>query len=166
MFHKFKLAIIGALMVLASAAASYAAVSAAMSDALLPAGSTRFAAAHATGDTSVEATQGWVDLQGMTKYITIPTGKTADVMVHFCGQVFTQTGGQIWTRVLIRNVVASPSELALPAIANGSTFCSMFYKTNVAAGSPPVKLQWKVAGSPGILASTYARTLFVIVNIH
>ena len=143
MLHKFRFVIVSALVVLTSAGVSYA-VSASVPNALLPAGTTRYAAAFADHADAITPADSWVDLPGMTKYITIPTGKTADVMVSFCGTEATSTGGLLWTRALIRDVAASPAGMSLLSSENGSSQCAMFYKTSVTSGSPAVKIQWMV----------------------
>lgn len=166
MFHGFRSVLIGALMVLASAAASYAAVSAAMPGALLAAGTTRYAAASGDTSESVSAGDGWVDIPGMIKYITIPGGMTADVMVTFCGMIRVSTvGTERHVRAMIRDAPASPERyLIKTSDLEWSTQCATYYKTSVTAGSPAVKMQW-ATGAFGTV-EIFWRNMIVVVNLH
>ena len=146
MLQRFRFVIVSALVILTSAGVSYA-VSASMPNALLTAGTTRYATASATNSELTYPSDGWVNVPGITKYITIPAGKTADVMVIFCGMAWTSPGDELWTCALIRDVAASPGETLLQTDNNTASQCAMFYKTNVTAGSPAVKMQWRAAGS-------------------
>ena len=167
MLHKLRFVIIGALMVIASAGASYAAVSAAMPSALLAAGTTRYATAYATGNSGINALNGWVDMAGMTKYISIPGGKTADVIVIFCGNVSADSGALVHVRALIRGAAASPTQFDLTNVYPGrSSSCAIFEKSNVTAGSPAVQIQWEVDGLIIDGATVNTRHMFVIANIH
>ena len=84
MLHSSRFVIAGLLVVITSAIVSFA-VSASMPGALMPAGTTRYAAVYATNEVVIHGDAGWMDVPGMIKYITIPGGQTADVIVIFCG---------------------------------------------------------------------------------
>ena len=84
MLQKLKIPIIIVVTAILTQLAGYA-VHAAMPDALLAAGTTRYAAISYPGVDIVADYEGWVDMTGMIKYIAIPTGHTADVLVIFCG---------------------------------------------------------------------------------
>ena len=156
MLQKLKIPIIIVVTAILTQLAGYA-VHAAMPDALLPAGTTRYATASASSVEQTTYAAGWLDLPGMTKYITIPTGKTADVIVVFCGEAISDSTDLVSARALIRDVVASPSEVILVYdFIYWSNRCGVFYKANVAAGSPAVKIQWRADGSP--LATAAIRT--------
>ena len=164
MSHRLKFLFTGLLVVMTSAIVSYA-VSASAPSAFLTAGTTRYAAVSASTTETVDDADGWVDVPGMTKYISIPSGKTADVMIIFCGNANTVGVDQLWTRALIRDAVAAPSVIGLlPADTKLSNQCAFFYKTNVTAGSPAVRIQWSTSGSPGPIM--HERSMFVIANIH
>ena len=166
MLHRFRFVIMGVVIVLASAAASYAAVSAAMPNALLPAGTTRYATVYASDFRTINTADGWVDMPGMIKYITIPTGQTADVIVIFCGTGGVNVAsGWLNTRATIRDVVAAPTTFLLTDLVGGTSNCGIFQKSNVTAGSPAVKIQWSVDPSAGS-AEIISRHMFVIANIH
>jgi hypothetical protein len=135
--------------------------------ALLPAGTTRYASAYAANVDSVVSTDGWSPMLGMTKYISIPSGKTADVMVIFCGAFSVQSGG-VSVRALIRDAVAAPASFIMHSNdLTSQSRCANFQKSNVTAGNPPVTIQWSVSqGINPTDASVTARNMFIIVNIH
>ena len=83
MFHKFRLAI-GAAVIFLSAAGGYA-VHAAAPQALLAAGETRYAAVS-TENSANTSSDLMADIPNSTVWITVPTGKTADVMFVFSAQ--------------------------------------------------------------------------------
>ena len=118
MLHRFRFVIAGILIVLVNQVVTFA-VSASMPTMLFPAGTSRYAAAYSLVPAGILDTDGWVDLSGMTKYITIPNGHTADVLVHFCGTAQTDSNSTVWVRALIRDVVASPDGFALLSPAGG-----------------------------------------------
>ena len=164
MLHRSRSLIAAVLVVITSAIVSYA-VSASMPDALLAAGSTRYAAASSNTPETIVAADGWEDLPGMTKYITIPSGKTADVMVTFCGEVSADPATVSTARAMVRDALASPTSFTLKvAVVTFSSQCATFYKTNVAAGSPAVKIQWTATGPGTVVMSK--RSMIVVVNIH
>jgi hypothetical protein len=166
MLQRHRFALLGILVVLTSALVSYA-VSAAVPSALLPAGTTRYASAYATINDGTSGPEGWTSMEGMTKFITIPSGKTADVMVIFCGELNAITGAYVYVRALIRGTAASPSEFQLHTLDDSTpTGCAYFQKSNVTSGSPPVAIQWRVAGAGTPTATVWHRSMFVIVNIH
>ena len=166
MLQKLKTPIIIVVTAILTQLAGYA-VHASMPDALLAAGTTRYAAAIGTTFETIQSTDGWVDLPGMTKYITIPAGKTADVIVIFCGTPSTSISGSVYARVTIRGSAALPDYL--PLLSSGDTVasqCGVFYKSNVTAGSPPVIVQWSVTGPGTPVAAMNWRSMLVIVNTH
>ena len=107
MLQKLKIPIIIVVTAILTQLAGYA-VHAAMPDALLPAGTTRYAVIYATSGVIIHDSDGWVDMPGMIKYITIPSGQTADVIVIFCGLQGVETSGILFTRALVRDAAASP----------------------------------------------------------
>jgi hypothetical protein len=164
MLHRFRFVILGTLMILASAGVSYAVVSAAMSPALLPAGTTRYAVAYSGAAYGLDFTSFWQDMYGMTKYISIPAGKTADVLVSFCSQFSKSTGSAVQLRALIRSVVGSPPAPGFELTDPATTHCANFYWTNVAAGQPAIKVQMFVPLVTSV--QVYNSTMFVTVNVH
>ena len=83
MISKTKLIVAGILFLLASVVLNQA-VSAAVPDALLPAGTTRYATLHSEDYFQTIVGGSWVDVNHSTKYITVPGGQTADVMIIAC----------------------------------------------------------------------------------
>lgn len=165
MLHKLRFVLAGILIIVVNQAVTFA-VSARMQDALLPAGTTRYASAYSGSGDNTSGMDGWNAIDGMTKYITIPSGKTADVMVIFCGVVDVDATSTVYARALVRNTLASPSSFLLQSgTEDMSSRCAYFQQTNVAAGTPAVTIQWNVSG--GIpSASVLNRSMFVVVNIH
>ena len=165
MLHKFRFVIAGILIILVNQVVTFA-VSANMPNSLLAAGTTRYAAAYATS-TEYSLSPSWQDMPAMTKYITIPTGQTADVMVIFCGEVWTDSATDMLVRATVRDIVMAPDEITLlHQDAGASNRCAVFYKTNVTAGSPPVTIQWFVSGISFPQINVADRSMVVIVNTH
>ena len=163
MFHKFRFVIAGVLFLVASVVLNQA-VSAYMPNALLPAGTTRYAAASAVSSFTIHDYDAWTDVPGMIKYITIPTGKTADVIVLFCGMQGQNATGTLLARALIRDSLAVPADaMMVNSTTSFSSSCAIFQKSNVTAGSPAVKVQLHSTGGSGTM---YTRQMLVIVNSH
>ena len=168
MLHKFRFVIAGILVILVNQLVTFA-VSAPMPNALLAAGTTRYATVSATNATSIYGDDGWQDVPGMIKYITIPAGKTADVIVIFCGSVTTisGTGLPLYARAMIRDVITSPTQVTFSTLNTSETSnCAIFMSSGVTAGNPAVRIQWDMGGGALDLAGLEARQMFVIVNIH
>ena len=167
MLHRSRFLIAALLVVMTSAMVSYA-VSASMPNALLAAGSTRYAIASSVNQASLHVFDGWEDMPGMTKYITIPAGKTADVMVIFCGDMdVLNVGDWINIQVLVRDALAAPSPYSLYVSELPASQCAVFYKTGVTAGTPAVKVQWEVSGIPSTeIGFMNSRSMLVVTNIH
>ena len=166
MLYRFRFVIGGALVVILSALASYLVVSAAMPDALLPAGSTRYgavgvAATSATGTNSASFT----NLPGLSTTITIPAGKKGDVMVFFCGTIDASTNNYAYVRAKVGSSVARPDEVvAWEFNSTQQNSCVNFFKTGVDAGTHTVKMQWK--SDNGTIIGAWARSMIVIVNVR
>lgn len=164
--HKFRFVLIGAAMVLASAAASYAAVSAAMPGALLAAGTTRYAFVSAVAQTDTASTS-FVNLPGLSTTISIPAGKTADVFILFCGDTVTTNFTSV--RALVGGSRATPAEAWIrePAASGGGneTGCANFLKKDVPSGTQTIAMQWR-GSSAAAWHSMFDRTMVVIANIH
>ena len=161
MLRKFRIPIIVLVTVLLNQAAGYV-VHAAMPQALLAQGNTRYAIAQSTSVSGIFPELGWMDFSGMTKWITIPTGQTGDVMMVFCGES-NASSGSLLVRVYVGGVLASPPELTLQQDSDVGSQCAIFFKANVGEGDKAVKVQWKTTGS---LANMAERSLLVIVNHH
>lgn len=166
MLHRSKLIVGGVLVVLTSAVVSYA-VSAAVPQALLPAGSSRYAFAGAnTGTPTSTTSTTFVDLSGLTTTVKIPSGKKGDVFVLFCSE--TRPNGDFANvRALIGGVDSMPGETTLREGTSSQpeeSQCANFARTGVSAGTKTVTIQWRSVGGAEITA--YARSMIVLVNIR
>lgn len=161
MLQKFKLPIVILVIVVLNQAAGYA-VHAAMPETLLASGTTRYAVAQATGMIYMSSTS-LVDT-GLSKTITIPAGKTGDVMVFFCAN--TQSQSYAYAYALVGSVGASPGlvQLRNHGDVGSESQCVNFYRLGVPAGTKTVKIQWK--GYDTLGQWMYQRSMIVIVNIH
>lgn len=161
MINRFKVpAVILATIVLGQAVSS--AVSAANPDGMVAAGSTRYAMVGTAAGTSTISTS-LVDMAGMSTSITIPGGRTGDVMVQFCAEL--QTPDFVQVRALIGGAATSPGvvELKIGPIALVENRCANFYKKGVGSGTRNVKIQWVGGGGT---QQALARSMIVTVNIH
>ena len=164
MLHKYRFLIAGIVIVLVNQAVTFA-VSAYVPGALLTAGTTRYATQSSTATTSVSNGAGFVDLPGMLKYITIPSGEKGDVMVVFCSDFGSTTSDYGWIRVLIGGVSASGSDLQVEFEgASYTSQCGVFTRSNVPEGNPSIKVQMEVTtGTAGV---AYHPNMVVILNSH
>jgi hypothetical protein len=162
MFQKLKIPIIIVITALVTQLADRV-VEAAAPSAFLPAGTIRLATAASSAVENIYNYEGWQDLPGMTKYVTIPGGQVADVVVTFCAAVSATDTGRLYTRAFIGGSLAAPSSVTLKTGVEFSSHCAVFYKTNVAAGSPSVRIQVMHSGGG---ATAYERSMVVIANIH
>ena len=138
-------------------------VSAAVPDALLPAGTTRYAAATASTPIYIVAADGWKDVTGMTKYITIPGGQTADVFVIFCAGSYSASADRLNLQAYIGGTLAGPGIQVVPLVTTYRNQCALFQRLNVPAGSPAIKIQWKMNSLDAWMAE---RSAIVIANLH
>lgn len=163
MLLKSRFVFAGFAVIVAALLLSYAA-SAASTEGSLTAGTTRYAVVSATNNIYTNFNT-FVGLPGLSTTITIPSGKKGDVMVSFCGEVWSD--GYLVVRALIGGVVAAPPQMEL--FNGGNDFesrCANFYRLNVPSGNVPVKMQWmglySYAGTQWIID----RTMMVTANIH
>ena len=174
MFQKHKFIFMGILIVMASVLGSLVTslvwtntVSASVPEALLAAGSTRYAFTQKSDQLNITAPQiaTWVDA-GMTTSVAIPSGKHADVVVLFCSQAGAD-GNFITVRAKIGSTYLEPSQagngvnlIAGSAVQNQ---CISFQKAGVTAGPKNVVVQWYAVTTNSHL---FVRSLVVILNIH
>lgn len=166
MLHKLRFVLAGILIIVVNQAVTFA-VSAHMPDALLAAGTTRFATAavgHSVVAQVITTGVGFVDVTGVTKFITIPSGQTADVMVIFCAEIFSTTAVNAKVRALIRDVAIDPDYVGVDVLKNNTNRCMLFHKDAVSAGSPAIKIQ--VQPQNGDNVSVSGKSLVVIANLH
>jgi len=142
------------------------AVLAAVPSAFLPNGNTRYAVAQSTS-TELTWSEGWLPL--MSQSINLPAGKTADIMVIFCGNgVANDSHTVLQIKVQIAGTVASPGIVNfadVDAAAEGN--CFTFYRVGGTAGQVPVRVYWRSSnGTSGYSVNMYQRSMIVIANIH
>lgn len=172
MLQRFKIPIIIVVTALLTQLAGYA-VHASIPDALLPAGTTRYATLHSEDYfQTIVGGDGWVDVNHSTKYISIPGGQTADLMIIACTELRQNLSSlatdNIRVRALVRNVPASPAPVTLHLRTPGAFFeeeCATFTMSNVAAGQPAIKLQMLLP-TMFYSADVGAISMIVIVNTH
>jgi hypothetical protein len=162
MWHKYRFVIAGLVIILVNQLVSFA-VSASRPEAFLPSGTTRYAAAYLSTNYGLSYTGNWLDLPGMTKYISIPEGQTADLMIHFCILMTPNTAPHVAVRATVRGQPAKPYWVQFTPSAAQSNMCADFYLTGVTAGQPPVKIQMDVP--PGTINLAEA-VMLVTANLH
>ena len=162
MLQKARFLVGAVLVVLTSAAVSYA-VSAAVPDSLRPAGSTRYAVAQSTAATSDNSGDaGFENMADMATSISIPAGKKGDVMVVYCGETVTGDASTIRVRAMAGGSLLGPPNVPMDTVTTAGMDCATFYKLNVPDGTRTVRMQWHAYTS----ATIWSRTMIVTVNIH
>ena len=165
MLKKLKIPIIIAVTALLTQFAGYA-VQAAMPPAFLPAGTTRYAVLYNFTPQTLYGSSVYQDIPGTTKYITIPGGQTADLLISVCAQVAVSTGDGVQVRALVRGQPATPG---LVSFDPGTTYqqeCATFSMTGVTAGQPPIKLQVHVGGAYPDNVLVDEVHMIVTANLH
>ena len=99
----------------------------------------------------------------MTKFITIPSGQQGDVMIIYCAEVASSTAPSYYLRALVGGVLASPGDVQIQLQTPVNNMCVTFYRLNVSAGSPAIKIQWAPVDGR---TEAYHRSMLVIVNTH
>jgi hypothetical protein len=158
--------IVGALLlVLASGAVGFAASAAVSTPAVLPVGTTQYYVVQST--TYASTTVGtYATMPGLTTSITIPGGKTADVMVLVCGESWAvESASALFVRAKIAGNVATPVDYEFTTSGDIETHCGTFWKLGVGSGTKTVKAEWR-SSNPGILVFLDNRSMIVTVNIH
>jgi hypothetical protein len=111
----------------------------------------------------------FVDVPGLSQTLTIPAGKTADVMIYFCGETRTKTLMTV-RAVVVGSGIASPPFMQVRELTPAGQLisqCANFYRmkmTPPAAGPLTVKIQWHGAG--GALQEMRNRSMILVVNYH
>jgi hypothetical protein len=162
MLRKFRFVIAGLAIIVANQAVTFA-VSAAKPEILLPAGTVGLAVVEAETTISTSSVTAWVDVPGTPTSVNIPTGKTGDMIILFCGEMVADSG--LNTRALISGLTTKPPRMTLwhAGTEQAQGRCAIFYRTGVPAGNQLVKMQWHVSSGS---ATMYNRVMLVIVNIH
>jgi hypothetical protein len=168
MFSKLKIPIIIVVTAVMTQLAGYAA-HAAMPNAFLPAGTTRYAFVSTAAQASTTS-MSFVSLPGLSTSITVPAGKHADVFILFCGDMITESFTVV--RALVGGSRGAPIEMLVrepsaSPLGGGETGCANFLKKDVAAGTHTVAMQWRGAGGvAGAYQTIWDRSMVVITNIR
>ena len=129
---------------------------------LLAPGTTRYAVVNATSNAYINSTA-FVNLDGLSTSITIPSGKHGDVMVFFCGEALSDSFMKV--QAMIGSTAMAPGEVQLRGNALGSeSQCVNFSKPGVVAGSKTIRMQWR--GTTMAQQQMFKRSMIVIVNVH
>ena len=144
MLRKLKVPAIVLVAVLLNQVAGYV-VHAAVPDAFLASGSTRYAVAYAA-DEITNSSSTYADIPGMRASISIPEGKRGDVLLLFCAESWTDGTTRVspWiagayrtpssTQMRIRRLGASPKVAA--SISTGS-MCTRAPRSSKCSGVRP-----------------------------
>jgi hypothetical protein len=164
MLRKLKLPIIGLVFVLANQAVGFA-VHAAMPDAFLAQGTTRYAVAQ-SATSEVTHSGAWATVPGMYTTISIPAGKVGDVMGIFCGDAYADHNATaLQVRAVVAGIVAAPGYVNFQNEQVVQHQCATFYRTGVGAGTNVVGIQWR--SSDGLdTVRLWQRSMIVTVNIR
>ncbi len=162
--------IVGAILVMTAitvvaTVAATSVVSAAVPRVLLPLGTSQYAVVQFTGLSNTLAV-GFVDMPGMVQGLNVPAGKSADVMVLFCGE--SRTRDATFARAVIPGVgVLVPNTMQLRSQSGVfESRCANFFRPKVVAPAGAalvVKMQWRGLGG---LQEMRNRSMIVILNIH
>ncbi len=157
-----------AVTVVATVAAT-SVVSASVPKLLLPLGTSQYAAVSATVATSTSSLT-FVDVPGLSQSFVVPAGKSADVLVFFCGETRSKDSVTLARAVIAGLGVLAPPFMQIREHTLGAQFesqCANFYRPRVVApatGGPlTVKIQWRGAGG---LQEMRNRSMIVVLNIH
>ncbi len=133
-----------------------------MPEAFLPAGTTRYAVVS-SGAPQLTIDTLWKNATGLSTYIGVPVGKTADVFVLFCAEASSGVGSALFARAVIGGAVAIPTDTVLIEQETIANQCAPFYRIGLGAGTHNVRIQWRASTT---YANLYDRTMTVITNIH
>ena len=142
------------------------AVAASIAPSFVSPGSTRYAMVS-VGPTSTTATTSatFVDITGLTTVVNIPSGKTAELIINFSGEV--NTCDAMYVRATVDGASAAPAYTQLQWNFNGGadSHSFTFYDKGVGAGSHRVAMQWHglTTCAQQFMA---ARSMIVTANIH
>ena len=146
--------------------AGYAAAGAVAPTFVSPAGTTRYAmVARGPLDGIVTTSSIFVDITGLSVIIGIPSGKHAELIVTFSGEV--NTCDAMYVRATVDGAAAAPAYTQLQwAFGGGADSHSFtFFKKDVGPGSHTVAMQWR-----GLSTCDHqfmdARSMIVTANIH
>ncbi len=150
---------------LVATAAGYAAATNIQPALFLASGTTRYATATAEDPQNTTSTS-FVNIPNLSTTITIGTGKTADLMIDFSGEL--NGCSAIFVRAVVDGATTSPSSAqvfwplaGLGAASHGFTFV----KKAVKSGTHTVAIQWQELSNCA-QAFISSRSMVVTANIH
>jgi hypothetical protein len=158
--RKFQLILAAVVVVATSGLVSYA-VSASVPSALLTAGTPRYAVAYATN--GILTTDTLWHGAGLSTTITIPAGKTGDVIVSICAESYSGTPSALMVRVVVGGIIAAPLQMQFAGEEVIESHCGNFWRLGVPAGNVFVSTLWRATNTS---ANLYNRSMVVTVNIH
>lgn len=146
-------------------------VSASAPKLLFPIGSSKYAAVASMAYASTVSTT-FVDVPGLAQTFTIPAGKTADLLVYYCGEARSKSV-MVARAVIAGYGVGIPPSMRVREPSATQQFisgCANFYFYKVPAsptgGMWTVKIQYRNGGAVGSLQELYNRSMLVIFNYH
>jgi hypothetical protein len=164
---RFRLGLALLSVVIAVFVAGFAAA-ASIAPEFVGAGSTRYAmVARGPLDTTTTQSSTFVNITGLSVVIGIPSGKTAELIINFSGEV--NSCDVMYVRAVVDGAAAGPSETQLQyrigQNLGADSHSFTFYKKGVGAGSHTVAMQWH-----GLTTCDHqfmaARSMIVTANIH
>ena len=138
---------------------------------LFPLGTSKYAAVVSLAYASTVSTT-FVDVPGLVQSFTIPAGKTADLLVYYCGEARSKS--VMFVRAaLVGWGIGLPPWMKVREVTPTGQFisgCANFYFSKVLApstGGPlTLKIQYRNGGPVGSLQELYNRSMLVIFNYH
>ncbi len=153
-----------AVAVISAVFAAGFAVAATVSPSFVNSGTTRYAMVSAEDAITTQSTS-FVDVPGLSSVVHIPSGKVADLIIDFSGEINTCDG--TLGRATIDGAAASPSSTQLMWNLNGGaeSHAFTFYARGVGSGSHTVTIQWAGVSSCNHQFMS-ARSMIITANIH
>ena len=146
--------------------AGYAVAEAVAPTFVSPPGTTRYAmVAKGPLDPIATTSSTFVDITGLSVIIGIPSGKHAELIITFSGEV--NTCDAMYVRATVDGAAAKPAETQLQWNFSGGadSHSFTFYKKDVGPGSHTVAMQWR-----GLSTCDHqfmdARSMVITANIH
>lgn len=158
-----KLVVVIALTAILTLGAAAAALSFVPGDFLAP-GQVRITEVSATSVKNTTSSS-FVTIPGLATNVTVPPGKTADLVIQFSGEV--NSPDALATQALVDSTVALPGAtqiyygagVNLGASAHGFNY----YLNGVGSGVHRIAIQWHGLGGQQFISM---RSMIVIANIH
>jgi hypothetical protein len=165
---RIRLGVLVGSMIAAALVAGYALAASVGPDAFTQQGVTRYAMVASDGGSGGNATTAsttYVDMPGMATSISVPTGKTADVIVAFSGMA--NTCSALYVRAVIDSAVASPAEVQFMwNLSGGAESHAFTFFGKAKSGAHTVKVQWKGLSCASGQQFMAARSMIVTANVH